>query len=366
MRDTRVSTQPTPGSKTSRRPPLPRTRRLLTILLATLVACGDGGGDGGSEDADAPSPVLAFALMDPRDVAATYETYLARSGVDGIAIRTSWSDLEPGDGVYNWDALDVPLDIAGAHDKLATLHVIAASYASPPSWLLALDVQSYAETRPDGTSITQAVPWDPRYLSYWARFVDALARHLETTGRLPLVRFVSVAVPVPEMSLVDCVDGQLAHTIRYDRDAYLAAWQSTASAMERSLPSVDKLLSAPVSVICRPDGDGPRFYGEVLDAALALGPRFRIFAADLNALGSARLMGIAPQVTRAAVGVQFIWSYTNDPMNRFQGPLVDAVCRAIRDYGSTYFEVYPADLDSTDPATQEGLRAIHAPDLCPR
>lgn len=46
-----------------------------------------------------------------------------------------------------------------------------------------------------------------------------------------------------------------------------------------------------------------------------------VFITDLNALGTQRMeQAGSPVATQAAVGLQAIWSFTNDPGNRKQGP----------------------------------------------
>ncbi len=114
-----------------------------------------------------------------------------------------------------------------------------------------------------------------------------------------------------------------------------------------------------------PDSDGPAFYGDALDDALALGADgFSLYATDLNALGSSRINGVMADAQRAPVGLQFIGSATSDPSNRMQGSLRDAVCSGLETYRARYFEVYKSDLQSADAAIQAAIQAIHSPELC--
>jgi len=75
------------------------------------------------------------------------------------------------------------------------------------------------------------------------------------------------AATAAEMSLFPCNRGALVPGVGYDRAAYLAAWKQTIDAYEAAFPSVRKLVSAPVDVICAPDRD-PSFYREVMGYAL--------------------------------------------------------------------------------------------------
>jgi hypothetical protein len=313
---------------------------------------------------------LAFALMDSADGRTQFDTYLAMSSVDGVAARLSWPTLEPTDDVYGWTSVDEAFAAAKATGKLVTLHVIASTRDAPaPSWLGA---QSYTYTTFGGATRTEIVPWDPVFLAKWAEFVTALRGHLESAGDLPYLHGVSVAMPVPEMSLGGCRNGLLQTTptiIPYDRAKYLAAWQTTISSMDSGFPEVLKLLPVPVAQICFPDADGPAFYAELWSFAAANTGPHALYATDLTTLGSDRLDGV-PLLTGGdnPVGVQFIWSYESDATDQMKKgspprPFLDAICRG-RDYGATYFEVYKVDLRSVDPGVQAAISAIRDPTLC--
>ena len=119
-----------------------------------------------------------------------------------------------------------------------------------------------------------------------------------------------------------------------------------------SFPAVSIFVSAPVAQICRPDGDGAAFYGDLLADAVGRGSGVAVFAADLNALGSARLGQFdGARFATLPIGLQTIWSSTNDPTDRMKGPLRDAVCQGLA-AGARYFEIYKSDLDSSDTGIQ--------------
>ena len=317
----------------------------------------------------APSALAAqaFALMDAGDGAAAFDAHLALTAVDGIAVRTSWQTLEPARGIYDWTAVDAAASAAASHGKKFGLHVLSSVYAPAPAWVLAEGAQSYSYQVPGALAVTDPLPWDPTYLAEWAAFLSAMAAHLEATGALPRLQYLSVSAPVPEMSLPGCANGVMGTgTTAYDRDRYRDAWQSTIQASHGAFPGVAKLLPVPVATICRPDSDGAVFYTELLNTAIALEPRgFALYATDLNAQGSARMNGIAPQLGHAPVAFQFIGPASQDSAQRMQGTLQSAVCTGLRTYGSVLFEVYKVDLSSGDAALQAGIAAIHSPQLCP-
>jgi hypothetical protein len=346
-----------------------------SIAVCCASACG-GGGEGNAAIVSAPAaappaassagPAQAFALMDSGDGAAAFNTYLALGTVDGVAVRTSWQALEPARGSYDWSMVDAAASAASSRGKKFALHVLSSVYAPAPAWLVSEGTKTYSYQVPGAPAVTDPLPWDSTYIAEWAVFMRAMSAHLQATGGIAQLQYVSVSAPVPEMSLPGCSNGAMgSSTVMYDRALYRSAWQSTIAAIQSALPGVAKLLPVPIATICRPDSDGPALYAELLDGALGLEPRgFALYATDLNALGSTRMKGIAAQLGRAPVALQFIGSATQDPTQRMEGTLDSAVCIGLRTYGALVFEVYKADLSSRDAAIQAGIAAIHAPRSC--
>ena len=81
--------------------------------------------------------------------------------VDGIVIRTTWEDIEPARGQYNWSFIDSQLTTG----KSAILIVLPGAYT--PEW--ALDGVRTAAFRVKygfsaGKSVVLPMPWDKVYL----------------------------------------------------------------------------------------------------------------------------------------------------------------------------------------------------------
>ena len=101
-----------------------------------------------------------------------------------------------------------------------------------------------------------------------------------------------------------------------------------------------------------------------MNHALTKSAKSTVFAADLNALGSARLVQVDASInTRAAIAFQMIWSSTNDSQNRMRGTLRDAVCHGLAS-GARYVEIYKADISSTDTAIQDAIQRARAGQPC--
>lgn len=337
----------------------------LGVLLVGLVSCG-GSARTDSDTSRTPPPTSAsrvYALMDVGDPTSTLDAFAARTTVDGLALRTAWRVLEPQNGVYDWTSLDAAFDVVRARGKRLTLHVGVSAFGLP-AWLTGLGVATYTYSTPRGTTVTEPIPWDTIFLTRYSQFVAALAAHIQARAYSDLLYAVSDGAPIAEMSIVGCRDGALSGGILYRRDDYLNAWKTTIDAHAAAFVNSQLFISAPVAVICMPDNDGKAFYTAVMNYALAKSAHTTAFAADLNALGSARLTQVDTSIAnRAAVAFQTIWSSTGDVQNRMQGTLMDAVCRGIGN-GARYFEIYKVDITSSDAAIQAAIQRARSGQPC--
>lgn len=342
-----------------------RSRSIGNRAGLALLACATvlAGGAGAAATTPKPAPADLFALVRPDD--ARISRLLASPRIDGISLQLGWGEVEVADGTYRWQALDNTIDAASTARKRVTLHILPLP--QPPQWLEQAGARMYDAPDRSGRPQRLPVPWDPIYLARFSSFVRQVAHHLTATGRSKLVAAVSVAAPVPEMSLYPCDRGSLVPGIAYDRSAYLAAWEQMIGAYAAAFPSARKFISAPVEWICRPDSD-QRFYRQIIGYARArYGKAFWMFATDLTANGSSRLKPYRDLVGPVSLAYQTIWSATGDPTHRLEGTyprnLEQAVCRGLAD-GARYFELYPADLLSSNPNLQAAARAVHTPALC--
>jgi Beta-galactosidase len=371
----------------------------LTSLLAMLTACGGGSSTpaaassastsssstvssssassasstssstsstSSSSSAASVSFSQVFALLDPGESANSMSQYAAMSNVSGLAFRALWSALEPTAGTYNWTAIDAAFDAVRLQNKQLTVHV-GTSGGGWPAWLVTAGAATYTYNSPQGAAVTDPVPWDSVFLSRYHDFVVALATHIQTRGDSSLLRAVSVGAPVAEMSLVGCSSNTLGTTtsVPYSRSNYLQAWQNAINSVVGAWPGKPVFISAPIAIICRPDTDGQAFYSDVMSYARGLNGSVAIFAADLNATGSARMAQVNTSLsTQLPIGLQTIWSASNDPSNRMAGSLHSAVCAGLT-LGARYFEIYKADLNSTDPTIQAAIATAQSGQGCP-
>lgn len=352
----------------------------IFLLATAVIGCSSGGGGSASATPPAAANAQVYALTNPGDNAVELGRLAALSSVDGLAFRAFWSSLEPSDGVYDWTRLDAALDAVRTQGKSLTVH-INPSGAGLPDWLSAAGAAVYTYVTPAGPTSTAPLPWDAVYLDRYRLFISEMATHIAGRGSDPaLVKYVSVPVPVPEMSLSICGDGVITTTsqstpsIPYDRAAYLNAWKTAllnqiTAFNGAAFDSVKLLVSAPARDICHyfaiggGDNDGAAFYAEAMAYALTLRQNMAVFAADLNGgasqadgAGSLRLkQATGSTFSGLPINLQTIASATADPV-RMDGTLLQAVCNG-RAAGGRSFEIYKEDLDNQAPDIQAAIAA---------
>lgn len=324
------------------------------IIFLSLVFLGNI--SAASAQTNATHPEI-FALMDPGDQENNFNRFLAMDSVDGIAVRLGWKEIEQQDNHYNWDQLDSAFASAKHYGKHLTIHIAASPLGATSDWIFQQGAESYTLANPfNRRTSLEPLPWDKVYLEKWAEFLKALSAHVRENGQLETLSYISSTVPVTEMSLIGCRNNDLMGQ-PYSRETYLKAWHFTLKVLNKYFPEKTKLVSAPVSQICIPDNDGKDFFENVLTKTTS--KNFMIFAADLNAQGSDRLNNLGSDLQNQRIGIQFIWSYTVDPRNRFEGSLQDAVCKGTESYNASYFEFYKQDLLNRDVAVQSVITNLH-------
>jgi hypothetical protein len=300
-----------------------------------------------------PRPGYIFALtqlgrgFNPALVAPSY--------VDGLALQIGWHELEPEPGQYRWDRLDAMVGAAAARGKKVTLHVLPLH---PPEWIFDEGAQAFTFTMgrrgggPNaGRQMREVLPWDPVFLDRWEKLTTDLGRHYNGNDA---VLAVSVTAPSPEMALpggIPGTDSFLQLEKLYSKDVYFRAWKRMIDVYQAAFPDKAKLLVPGIVLI---DED---FADDVVTYAHGrYGDRLWLFNAGLRAGGVPQahilrghvgdiLTGYAARGGR--LGLQTIWSSTDDPNGRMQGTLHEALDAGLK-MGASYFEIYAVDVQNSD------------------
>jgi hypothetical protein len=195
-----------------------------------------------------PAPGLKMTrgvfIVTAHNVAIQPATY-TNPAVDGIVIRTFWSDVQPAPDRFDWSFIDSQVQAASASGKKVILLVLPGAFT--PQWALE-GVQS-AQFAVDygfvqGTTVTLPAPWDATYLQRWFAFVQVLGQRYDAN---PAVVNVPAAGPTSiseETSLPDDTAAlakwkQLGYTL----EKYEQAWQQTLAVYVKAFPTTQISLA---------------------------------------------------------------------------------------------------------------------------
>ncbi len=177
--------------------------------------------------------------------AAIQPTTFKNPAVDGIMIRTFWSNVQPAADQYDWSFIDSQIQSASANGKKVILLVLPGAFT--PGWALqgvqsAQFVVDYGFMQ--GSTVTLPLPWDETYLNRWFAFVHVLGQRYDAN---PTVVNVPAAGPTSiseEMSLPkDASTVAKWKQLGYTLQNYEGAWQKTLAAYTQSFPTTQISLT---------------------------------------------------------------------------------------------------------------------------
>lgn len=317
---------------------------------------------------------------------------LDNSNVDGLALRFSWNQLEPRDGVFNWSPVDVQIASARAHHKKVSLGVTAG--ARTPAWVYAAGASyfSFVWDKPWGPPICSnqriPIPWDPVYLNKWGGFVRALGARYGHTSIVIYVKITGVNATTQELILphsrsttishlgVTCVSGDdVARwlAVDYSRAKIEQAWKQMADTFAQAFPAAKLGLMIGPAGLPPIDERGAIIANRGADreAPLQLIDQGiqnygRRFVVQNNGLSAVRAWPeLAVVANQTSVGWQMAWSATDDDRCKMNGGLrpctahvvlQSAISRGIESH-ATFLEIYTADL--MNPVLQDIITNAH-------
>lgn len=279
-------------------------------------------------------------------------TILDRSYVDGMALQIGWREVEPTQGSYDWHRVDQFVQEASSRNKRVTLHLLPLH---PPEWVYSAGAEKYCFTMPargdfmPGRERCEMLPWDSVFLDRWSRLVAEFGKHYNSN---PAVLAVSVTAPAPEMVLPGAIPRTPAFADmerRYKKDVYLSAWKKMIDAYQNAFPGKIKFVAPGIVLF------DEYFADDVISYAQGrFGEKLWLFNAGLRAngvpqksMGSGHIAALLEVSGRKGkLGLQTIWSATEDPNNRMLGSLADALAQGLK-MGAGYFEVYAVDIQNS-------------------
>lgn len=341
----------------------------LIVAQLTLSACGGLGGpapvhpsEGGPSLARINSvtfPAGAYNLVavdQPAAQGALQNPYIA-----GMALRASWTNLEPSDGVYDWTYLDGQIRAAKANGKAASIYIAVSVPWNVPDWVYAAGAKSVK------TSVGKLpVPWDAIFLKKWTAFVKALGSHYTNETAITYVRGSTEALtngwrlPAQDSSVwrnAGYTDLRMQDALQTSIDAFVSAFPTTPNWAE-----VGNLDIEPAITGNAPDymgyqvgtygfGAHPNTFGvwqEALDECIPNPPTSGLWVTLWNHKGRD--------------GAQMIWNVQDGPNFKMnpcgnspnkKAPVLKAAVNMGITYGMPYEEIY--EVDVLDPALQSVL-----------
>lgn len=156
----------------------------------------------------------------------------------GVTFRTSWADVEPEDGKFDFSKIDTVFANAEKNGKWVKLILIPGF--GTPSWAMQ-GVQSgmfaIGYGPGSGKLLPLPVPWDQTYLSRWFAFLKAIGGRYAGKASFRMIAAAGPTSVSPEMSLPHS-QSDIAQwkKLGYTSQKYINAWNQTFSVYSSTFP----------------------------------------------------------------------------------------------------------------------------------
>jgi len=192
-----------------------------------------------------PSGISAVNLIDAARVGKLFDTSnptlnaYANPNTSGLTFRTSWADVEPEEGKFDFSKIDTILANAEKNGKWVRL-ILVPGFGTP-GWALQ-GVQSgmfSIQYGPGaGKAKTLPIPWDRVYLNRWFAFLKQLSARY---GKSPALRLVAATGPTSVSDEFTLPNSQ-QDLKTWQRDSYtpskwIGAWQKVFQVYAADFPN---------------------------------------------------------------------------------------------------------------------------------
>ena len=297
---------------------------------------------------------------------------LENPNVTGFLVLQGWNDIEPAEGVFDWEHIDSEVARAKAAGKVVKL-TIHAGGDSAPAWLL----KNYPQIKPviwydkvTGERLSIPAYWDPAYIRIKNRFIEAMGNRYGDTD----------TIFATSVSMIDPNTNDWAFVVRdmAQKQSYLDAGFSEAVFINAYKQLIDTAMAAfPKQYVVTAVGPIPRILvkdkfaavHQVLDDAYAAyGDRLIIAKGALHAAipEPAEADGTAWEtmlIYSPNTAGQFVWSVTRDPQYKMNGKVEytasesPAIFRKAAEKGKQYGMrwIEPWRIDLLNPVLQDEI-----------
>lgn len=303
-------------------------------------------------DIDGPRGIHVLGNLTGNQLANIRTGY---SFVDGFTLRAKWSDIETAPGVYNFSVIDQAIaQLQPANQKL-TLEVFPNFV---PSHVMSQVTQTFVDSR----GSTVPVPWDAAAKNSWTTFQQAMAAHSVFDST---VNHNVALANHPTLSTVDAsivgqqsyreLTGNLVSQPTYNRTTYINAIKDSVHASRDAFPNKfgflatfsmnDSNLAQPLDFAVRDalmadfNGPGEETLGFFVENLADATPQ--------SGIALTRILDTTKNDTYTPMQALTSWvsPFTN-PSAVASGNPATGIAYAYNTWGTTYFELYVADIDA--------------------
>jgi hypothetical protein len=217
---------------------------MCLLSLAFLSAHAQQNQQRASAKSNVPYGISVVNAIDAHRAGQLFDTSnpvlnaYSNPNTSGLTFRTSWADVEPEDGKFDFGKIDTVFASAEKNGKWVELVLIPGF--GTPSWAMR-GVQAGSFAIPygpgNGALLPLPVPWDQTYLSRWFTFLKVVA---DRYGGKPSFRKIAAAGPTcvsAEMSLPDSPNDIVQwEKLGYTTQKYINAWKQTFSVYSSTFP----------------------------------------------------------------------------------------------------------------------------------
>lgn len=322
--------------------------RFAWAFLSVIIVCA-------SANAQMPNGIGVMYLTKsdavgdpPYDLAS--EPCWTNSLVQGVALRTQWSKIQPTEAAFDWSFLDQGMALAAQHGKKVSILITAG--VTTPQWVYDAGALKLMVTTQAGPVMPMPLPWDPIFQTKWGNVIRAFGRRYGGNPQLVYV-VMGGSGRRAESYFVFTAEDQATFARLGGLDSWKTGVEWIADEYARNFASTPFLLDLGAPV---PTDAGQAALAEVCAYAVANYPgRFGVKSDGLaagygpNSFGATEIQYLSPTAT---VGFQMALPSKGEMDEK--GNLLLKVALTIGiDLGAHFIEVYSADCN--DPTEAQSL-----------
>lgn len=297
------------------------------------------------------------------------------SFVDGYVWRTSWSEIETSQSVYNFEGIDHIVKKLDIINKKLT--ILFGAYSVEPDYITSnTGVINYLFTNPiNNTTSTRAVPYDSYLMQRFQLFLTALANHkiysLSTSSMVALKDhpvLSNIATNIAGLGAIRNINGQNTSLYsvlpNYNRNLFVESILSNMKMQTDLFPTknifipfyknVNDNISSPslesyIKSVLLSHFDGiqnPKISFWQENLAGYTDTSTNIFTGLPLSTFATPLLGLN---NTAYTMFQMLQGWTTpflDPKKTANSTPFDAMCYAYKTYKTSYYEIYVSDIDN--------------------